>query len=97
MSGAVVIATGWTGWTAHGLEFESRYGQDFSPLHVVQTGSGAHLASYPMNTGTGALSPGLKRSKREADHSSPISAGMKIMWINTSIPIYVFTAYCLIS
>jgi hypothetical protein len=24
--------------------------QDFSLLHVVQTGSGAHLASYPMST-----------------------------------------------
>jgi hypothetical protein len=26
-------------------------GQEFSLLHVVQTGSGAHLASYPMGTG----------------------------------------------
>jgi hypothetical protein len=35
-----------TGWTAEGSEFESRWGQDFSPLHV-QTGSGAH----PMGSG----------------------------------------------
>jgi hypothetical protein len=26
-------------------------GQDLSPLHVVQTGSGAHPASNPMGTG----------------------------------------------
>jgi hypothetical protein len=31
-------------------EFESRYGQEFSLLLVVQTGSGAHSASYPMDT-----------------------------------------------
>jgi hypothetical protein len=41
-------------------------------LHVIQTGSGAHPASYRM--GTGALSPGVKRLVREADHSSPTSA-----------------------
>jgi hypothetical protein len=43
-------------WTTKGSEFESRYGQEFSLLHVVQTGSGAHPASYPMVPG--ALSPG---------------------------------------
>jgi hypothetical protein len=30
----------------------------------------AHSASYPMDTG-GALSPGVKRPGREADHSPP--------------------------
>jgi hypothetical protein len=25
-----------TGWMAEGSEFESRYGQDISPFHVVQ-------------------------------------------------------------
>jgi hypothetical protein len=39
-----------TGWTTEGSEFESRYGQEFSLLHVVQIGSGAHSASYPMDT-----------------------------------------------
>jgi hypothetical protein len=38
------------GWTAEGSEFEYRYGHDFSLPHV-QTGSGAHPASYPMGTG----------------------------------------------
>jgi hypothetical protein len=40
-----------TGWTAEGSEFESRQGQEFSLLYVVQTGSGAHPAFYPMGTG----------------------------------------------
>jgi hypothetical protein len=31
-------------------------GQEFSLLHVVQTGSGVHPTSYPM--GTGGLFPG---------------------------------------
>jgi hypothetical protein len=31
----------------------------FSPLHAVQTSSGAHPAAYPV--GTGALSPGVKQ------------------------------------
>jgi hypothetical protein len=35
---AVGIATG---WTTEGSEFESQWGQEFSLLHVVQTGSGA--------------------------------------------------------
>jgi hypothetical protein len=44
--------------------------------HVVQTGSGAHPDSYPMGTG-GAVSPGVKRPGREADHSHPTSAEAK--------------------
>jgi hypothetical protein len=40
-----------TGWTTEGSEFDSRWGQEISLLHVVQTGSGAHPASYPMGTG----------------------------------------------
>jgi hypothetical protein len=44
-----------TGWTTKESEFESQWGQEFSLLHVVQTSSGAHLASCPM--GTGVLFP----------------------------------------
>jgi hypothetical protein len=39
-----------TGCTFEGSEFESRYSQDFCLLHVVQTGSGVHPASYPVGT-----------------------------------------------
>jgi hypothetical protein len=50
----------------------------------VQNGTGAHPASYPM--GTGALSVGIKRPGREADHSPPSSAEVKIVWNYTSTP-----------
>jgi hypothetical protein len=40
-----------TGWTAKGSDFESRKGQEFSSLHVVQTDPGAHSNSYPFGTG----------------------------------------------
>jgi hypothetical protein len=43
--------------------------RDSSLLQTVQTGSEAHPASYSI--GTGALSLWIKRSGREADHSSP--------------------------
>jgi hypothetical protein len=42
--------------------------KDFSSILCVQTGSGAHPASYPMGTGDKA------RPGRDADHSSPYSA-----------------------
>jgi hypothetical protein len=38
-----------TGWTA-GVRFPSK-ARDFSLFHNLQTGSGAHPASYPMDTG----------------------------------------------
>jgi hypothetical protein len=38
----------------------------------------------------GALSPGVKRPGREADHSPPTSAEVKKMWIYASTPPYVF-------
>jgi hypothetical protein len=47
-----------TGWTTEGSEFKSRYGQELSLLHVVQTGSGVHPSSYPL--GTGGSFPGGK-------------------------------------
>jgi hypothetical protein len=62
--------------------------QDFSPLHVVRTGCAAHPASYSM--GTGALSMGVKRQKREADYSPQTIAEVKNIWINTSSLPYVF-------
>jgi hypothetical protein len=50
--------------------------EDFSSSPCVQTGSGAHPASYPM--GTGGSFPGSKaRPGRDADHSPPSSAEVK--------------------
>jgi hypothetical protein len=37
-----------TGWTTEKSEFESRWGQEFSLLQIVQTGSEVHSTSYPM-------------------------------------------------
>jgi hypothetical protein len=39
-----------------------------------------------------ALSPGVKREGREADHSPPTSTDVKKMWIYTSTPQYAFIA-----
>jgi hypothetical protein len=68
----------------------SRLGKEFSLLHVVQTGPGAHPTSYQKVPG--ALSPGVKRSGREAHHSPPTSAEVKKMWIYASTPPYAFMA-----
>jgi hypothetical protein len=45
--------------------------EDFSSSPYVQTGSGAHPASYPMGTG------GKARPGRDADHSPLSSAEVK--------------------
>jgi hypothetical protein len=45
---------------------------DFSSNLYIQTGSGAHPASYTMGTG-GPFRGGKARPGRDADHSSPIS------------------------
>jgi hypothetical protein len=57
------------------LGFDSHKVQDISVLHSVQTGSATHSASNVM--GTGALSPGVTRPVREADHSAPSSVEVK--------------------
>jgi hypothetical protein len=79
-----------TGWTTKGSEFEFRWGQEFSLLPVVQTGSEAHPASYPM--GSGGSFSGVKRPGREAEHSPSTSAVVKKAWVYTSTPPYVFIA-----
>jgi hypothetical protein len=44
----------------------------------------------------GAVSPGVKRPWREADHSAPSSVEVKNTWRYTSAPQYVFMA-CYVS
>jgi hypothetical protein len=46
----------------------------------------------PIQWVPGALSPGVKRPGREADHSPPASAEAKKMWIYTSTPPCTFMA-----
>jgi hypothetical protein len=50
--------------------------EDFSSSLCVQTGSGAHPASYPVGTG-GPFLGGKARPGRDADHSPPSSAEVK--------------------
>jgi hypothetical protein len=57
---------------------------NFSLHHRVQTGSGAHPASYPMSTR--GCYPEVKWREREADHSPPPSSEVKKAWGYTSTP-----------
>jgi hypothetical protein len=50
--------------------------EDFSSSLCVQTGSGAHPVSCPMDTG-GPFSGGKARPGRDADHSPPSSVEVK--------------------
>jgi hypothetical protein len=50
--------------------------ENFSSSPCVQTGSGAHPASYPMGTG-GSFPGGKARPGRDSDHSPPSSAEVK--------------------
>jgi hypothetical protein len=69
---AVGIPTGY-GLDGRGVGIQVLVGQDFSPVHIVQTKSGVHPASCPMGA------PGVKRPGREADHLPPNSAKVKNM------------------
>jgi hypothetical protein len=66
----------------------------FSLPHRVQTGYGAHPASYPM--GTGDSFSGLKRSEREADQSPTYSVEVKNAWLYISSPQHVFMTLCFV-
>jgi hypothetical protein len=56
------------------VRFPAKAG-NFSLHHRVQTGSGAHPASYPM--GSRGSFPGVKRPGSEADNSPPSSSEVK--------------------
>jgi hypothetical protein len=58
------------------MEVRSPTGADFSSSPCVQTGSGAHPASYPMGTG-GSFPGGKARPGCDADHLPPSSAEVK--------------------
>jgi hypothetical protein len=72
----------------------SKPGRVFSPLHVVQTGSGTRPGSYPADIGP--LSTGVKRPVRKTDQSTPTNAKVKNTWTYKSNPPYVFIAICLL-
>jgi hypothetical protein len=70
--------TGWAAWVRL---------QDFSILHGIQTGSGAHPTSYPM--GTRGSFPRVKWQGHEADHSFPFSAEVKNDDLYLHFPIHL--------
>jgi hypothetical protein len=75
--------------TAGRSGFDSRQGLGyFSLRHLIQTGSEAHQASYLMVPG--ALSLGVKRAGREADHSHTSSTEVKNAWSYIFTSPYVF-------
>jgi hypothetical protein len=86
---AVGIATGYA-LDGRRAEIRVPVKAKFFPYPFVQTGPGAHSASYPM--GTEVSFPGVKRPGSEARHSPPTSDDDENKWIYTSTPPYVFMA-----
>jgi hypothetical protein len=76
---AVVTTTGYE-LDDRGIGDRASVGQEFLPFHLLQKGSGAHPAPYPMCMKDPY--PGVKRPGREADHSSPTSVEVKKIWIS---------------
>jgi hypothetical protein len=64
------------GLDGRAIEVRSPTGADFSSSLCVQTGSGAHPASYPVGTG-GSFPGGKALPGRDSDHSLPSSAEVK--------------------
>jgi hypothetical protein len=58
--------------------------RDFSLLHSIETGGGAHPDSYAMSSTW--FSAGVKCQGREADHSSPSNAELKNWETIPSLP-----------
>ena len=77
----------WIGYELDGPGFECQQWQDiYSVIQNIQTGSGAHTASYSLDTGVSPSPPGVKRPGREAIHSPPPNAKVKNKWSYTSAP-----------
>jgi hypothetical protein len=75
--------------------FESRRGLG---IFLFTTASSSVLGPTqpPIQWVPGALSMGVKRPDREADHSPPSSAESRNVWSYTSTPQYIFMAWCLV-
>jgi hypothetical protein len=84
-----------TSWTIGVLGFDSRRGLGiFLFTTVSRTALGP--TQPPTQWVPGALSLEIKRPVREADHSPQSSAEVNNAWSYTSIPPYVFMAWCLV-
>jgi hypothetical protein len=74
----VGIATGY-GLDNQGVGVRVLLGARILLLPVIQTGCGAHSASYPVYWGLFPL--GVKRPVHEANHSPPTCAKVKKTWV----------------
>jgi hypothetical protein len=82
-----------TGWTIGVLGFDSRRGLGiflFTAASRVALGP----TQPPIQWVSGALSLGVKRPGREANHSLPSSAEIKNAWSYIPLPQYSFMAWC---
>jgi hypothetical protein len=83
------------GWTIEVLGFDSRRGQGiFLCTTVPRTALGPNQP--PIQWVPWALSLGVRRPRREADHSPPSSVEFNTAWNYTSTPQYVFMTWCLV-
>jgi hypothetical protein len=75
--------------------FDSRQGLG---IYLFTTASRLSLGPTQLSIQwvSGTISTGVKRSRREADHSHPPSATVKNAWIYTSTPQYDFMAWYLV-
>jgi hypothetical protein len=72
--------------------FETRKGLGF--LFTTASRLALGRTQPPIQWAPGALSLGVKRPEREAEHSLPSSAEVKNMWSYTSTTQYAFMAWC---
>jgi hypothetical protein len=82
-------------WTIGVLGIYSRWGLEIF-LFITASRTALGPTQPPIQWVPGALSLGVKRPGREADHSPPSSAEVKNAWSYTSTPKYVFMAWCLV-
>jgi hypothetical protein len=75
------------------LGYDSRRGKEIS-LFITVSRTALGPIQTPIQWVSGALSLGVKRPGREADHSRPPSAIVKNASSYTSTPQYAFTAWC---
>jgi len=84
----------WTRLRAGRLGFDSWQEQEIF-LFVPASGQSLGSIQLPIQWVPGALSSGVKRPGLEAHNSPPSSVDVKKVWSYTSIPLYVFMAWCL--
>jgi hypothetical protein len=85
-----------TGWTIGVLGFYSRRGLG-TFLFTTASRTALGPTQPPIQWVPGALSVGVKRPEREADHSPPSSAESRMRGDTPPFPKYVFMAWCLVN